>query len=394
MNPTATLARTVHPRYFWHIAAHRAGIDGARLRGASRSPLGWIVDVRLVAPWTVARLTIHAEVLASVLGAARVRVVADDYRADRATVYIDNKPSAPSVDYPCAWHIGGYPAGSALPLGVTDNGTPLHLQLFGSSVLVGGNPGGGKSTALRVLLAGLSMQRNTIIVGIDPKSVELAPWAARMSRLVIGRDPQQTIDLLTSLVEEIHRRADQMRQRSMVTLQPCTEFPLMVLVVDEWAELGANGTKQQRQEIDSLLRRYVSLGRATACTAILATQRPTSETVDPGTRSLVGYRLAMRCGDKWQAEAILGQGHHEPTGIPVSSPGRAYFSDGATITGVQVYALPAENIDQYSAPALSVQWPPLPRLTRPLCERREDGSRIIRLPARNLLAPHDSDGLL
>ena len=93
---------------------------------------------------------------------------------------------------------------------------------------------------------------------------------------------------------------------------PSEEFPWIVLVVDEWAEVAASGSSKERARADELLRRYVSLGRAVGCTAILCTQRPTSEVIDVGTRTLLNERFALRCGDRHQAEAILSAGTFQP----------------------------------------------------------------------------------
>lgn len=60
-------------------------------------------------------------------------------------------------------------------LGLDADGNEVRLSLYGASLLVAGSPGSGKSTALRALLAGLAAQRDTAIVGIDPKRVELTP---------------------------------------------------------------------------------------------------------------------------------------------------------------------------------------------------------------------------
>ena len=189
--------------------------------------------------------------------------------------------------------------------------------------------------------------------GIDPKAVELAPWRERFTQLIRGDDPEEVKALLEYLLGVIHDRANYMSQEGFITLPPSREFPTVVLVVDEWAELASIGSKTQRQEIADLLRRYVSLGRAVGCSAILATQRPTGETIDPGTRALLAHRLAFRCGDKWQAEAILGMGHHEPTKISLGTPGKAFYSDGATVIPVTIYNRPESTIDP--CPVLKVE---------------------------------------
>jgi DNA segregation ATPase FtsK/SpoIIIE-like protein len=102
----------------------------------------------------------------------------------------------------------------------------------------------------------------------------------------------------------------------------------LVLVVDEWAEVAAGGSKKERDFANDLLRRYVSLGRAVGCTAILCTQRPTSDVIDVGTRTLLNDRFALRCGDRHQAEAILSAGTFDVQDLIGATVGRALWSDG------------------------------------------------------------------
>jgi len=107
--------------------------------------------------------------------------------------------------------------------------------------------------------------------------------------------------------------------------------------VDEWAEVAAGGSTKQRATADDLLRRYVSLGRAVGCTAILCTQRPTSDVIDVGTRTLLNDRFALRCGDRHQAEAILSAGTFQPSDLIGASVGRALWSDGGPAKPLQFF---------------------------------------------------------
>jgi DNA segregation ATPase FtsK/SpoIIIE-like protein len=245
-------------------------------------------------------------------------------------------------------------AGSDVPLGVGEDGAEVSLPIYGSSLLIGGSPGSGKSTAMRALLAGLSGHRDTALFGIDPKRVELAPWRQRFTSLVVGNDARPSIDLLTWLVDEVQRRAVTMEHLGIVSTRPNPEFPALVLVIDEWAELAAAGSTKERAHAQDLLRRFVSLGRAVGGSAILGTQRPTSDTVDVGTRALLAHRLALRCGDKWQSEAILGQGNDEAARIPVSSPGWGLLTTDHGLRGIQVYDLAPGRIPDFLCPILRI----------------------------------------
>jgi S-DNA-T family DNA segregation ATPase FtsK/SpoIIIE len=220
----------------------------------------------------------------------------------------------------------------------------LFIEPLGQGVLLGGIPGSGKSNAIRVLLAGLSQSRDVALWGIDPKQAELVLWRTRFSRLILGHDEVQTISLLEDLLAIIHRRALFLATTGGARLLPSARHPAIVLVVDEWAEVGATGSTKDRQRIEGLLRRVVSLGRACAVTTFIATQRPTSDTIDVTTRSLLAHRFALRVGDRHQADATLGVGSYDPSQLIGASPGRALWSDGGPARAVQVYRVPDEMV--------------------------------------------------
>ena len=73
---------------------------------------------------------------------------------------------------------------------------------------------------------------------------------------------------------------------------------------------------------------------------------------DAGTRALLAHRLALRCGDKWQSEAILGQGNDEAARIPVSSPGWGLLNTDHGLRGIQVYALEPDRIPHFTCAVL------------------------------------------
>jgi hypothetical protein len=73
---------------------------------------------------------------------------------------------------------------------------------------------------------------------------------------------------------------------------------------------------------------------------VLCTQRPTSDTVDTGTRSLLTDRFALRCGDRYQADSILPPGSYRPEDLLGAQPGRALWSDGGPARAVQFYEVP------------------------------------------------------
>ena len=280
-----------------------------------------------------------SELIAVAYGAARVRVHVDPLRADWVAVSIDRRLGVGTVPYAPEWNPVGLPLDPLrhLPVGLDDDANPVSLHLYGRHALVAGNPGSGKSNALRVLLAGLAASRDVAIFGIDPKHVELSMWSPRLSGLVTGSDVEPAAVMLEQLLDEVQSRARFLASTGRAKLKPTSAHPWVVLVIDEWAELGAAGDSKKRQALAGLLRRYVALGRAVGCTAVLATQRPTSDTIDVGTRALIDLRFALKVGDRFQAEAILGPGSFDAASLSASAPGRALWTEGGPAQAVQVF---------------------------------------------------------
>ena len=332
--------------FSWPMVAKQIGLDGTRVTAVSETALGHSLQIELQPPNSVLRVGMMSDQLAVAFGIARVRVLADPQYAHRATVLLDQQLSIGSVPYEPEHNPVGLPLDPlrAIPIGRDDNGDEVTTSFYGQSILIGGNPGSGKSVAMRVILAGLAASRNVCLVGIDPKHAELSMWRPRFSRLVLGNEVEPSVALLNELLEEVQRRAEYLATTQSATLQPTSTNPWIVLVIDEWAELGAAGDTRQRANINALLRRYLSLGRAVGCTALLVTQRPTSDSVDVGTRALTTYRFALKCGDRHQAEAILGVGTFASEQLLSAVPGRALWSDGGSASAVQFYNLTDERL--------------------------------------------------
>ncbi|HUX05255.1 MAG TPA: FtsK/SpoIIIE domain-containing protein [Acidimicrobiales bacterium] len=343
------------------MVANQIGLQGTRVTAVTETALGHAVELQLQPPNSVVRIGMMADQLAVAFGIARVRVLADPLHSHRVTVLLDQQLSIGSVPYRAEHNPVGKPLDPlrVMPIGLDDNGDEVAASFYGQSILIGGNPGSGKSVAMRVILAGLGASNNVCLVGIDPKHAELSMWRPRFTRLVLGNEVEPTVELLNELLSEVQRRAEYLATTQTATLQPTNEYPWIVLVIDEWAELGAAGDVKQRTSINALLRRYLSLGRAVGCTALLCAQRPTSDSVDVGTRALTTHRFALKCGDRHQAEAILGVGAFVPEQLLSAIPGRALWSDGGPAKAVQLFNLIDEQVP-------SLLYPPLRPRTSPL----------------------------
>jgi len=210
-----------------------------------------------------------------------------------------------------------YPWGTAVsynsvPFAVGMTGDLISLGLLESNILVGGSPGGGKSGGLTCLLTGISQLENVAIVGLDPKRVEQSQWSPRFTR--VSKTNEYTSQLLQALLTEMNDRYQWLDSRGLKKLEP-EDFesrPMIVLVIDELADIVAMGTTREEKEGDaqraSMIQRLISLGRAAAIVTISATQKPAGETVPTKLRDLIQQRVSYGTSTVEQTETILGSG--------------------------------------------------------------------------------------
>lgn len=289
---------------------------------------------------------------------ARVEVIPDRHRGDRVAVVIHTEllpPSRPWGPMHPADAVVPPSAAQLLPLGVDDHGRVVGVRLFdaetgGSSALIAGVPGSGKTTAVRVLLAGLAPTTAAIAV-IDPTGgSESSLWSPRLSASVTSAEPEPTIDLLRSVLDLVAGRGPLVAAGAQVSL-----LTPVLLVCDELAELAAVGTAKQQEEARTLLRRITALGRKANVGVLLATQRTTSTSIDVTTRSLVAWRVALaHPDDPHGSEAVLGPSRYQAAQLASTDRGAAYVTAGGPPALARVF-----DLDRGAVPTLACQGRPL-----------------------------------
>jgi S-DNA-T family DNA segregation ATPase FtsK/SpoIIIE len=332
---TASEQADAPSRIRWHAFLHQA-------------PDGPVVLPVVVEPGTTsARLVERSEVLRALYRCALVEVVPDTERGDRATVVLHRTGLPPSATYLAQEPAGVLPRSpfEPLPLGLDLGGDIVAVPLFhadsgGTTVLVGGVPGSGKTTALRALLAGLAPTPATLLV-IDPTGgAEAMLWADRASVAVTSADPFATIDLLRDVLGLIERRG-----RLLGAGIERSALAPVVLCCDELAELAAAGTPKQQDEARGHLRRIVALGRKANVSCVLATQRTTATSIDVTTRSLAGWRVALAHPDDTHgSEALLGPGRRHAAELSKDHPGVAYLTNGGPPRLLRVLTVVDEQV--------------------------------------------------
>jgi hypothetical protein len=123
---------------------------------------------------------------------------------------------------------------------------------------------------------------------------------------------------------------------SMSRLGYSAEHPLYLVVIDEAAELFApEGSSKEAKALASelvvMVSRIVRLCRATGIVVVLATQKPTSDSVPTVIRDNSPGKAAWRCTTPEQAVATLGEAarsaEFSPTDIKIGEKGVAVAAD-------------------------------------------------------------------
>jgi S-DNA-T family DNA segregation ATPase FtsK/SpoIIIE len=191
--------------------------------------------------------------------------------------------------------------------GVGQDGLAVMIGLPEHNLLIGGEPGSGKSVALSTIVASAALDPDVRLTLLDGKHVELAAWALVADEFV-GANQDDAVVALEGLRAVMDHRYATLAATRRRKIAPADLEGLHVLVIDELAFYLRGGKKETRDMFAELLRDLVSRGRAAGIIVIAATQKPSHEIVPTWIRDLFSFRLAMRCTSSDASDTILGQG--------------------------------------------------------------------------------------
>ena len=184
----------------------------------------------------------------------------------------------------------------------------VEPELVYRNMLIGGEPGGGKSVALNNVVAHAAMAPDCRLWLFDGKQVELGLWSD-VAEVFVGNDITDALDRLRELQAAMDARYAWLRRQRRRKVVRSDRVELIVAVVDEVAYYSATvGKKQDQEEFSRLLRDVVARGRAAGVIVVAATQRPSVDIIPTSLRDLFGYRLAFRCTTEISSDIILGHG--------------------------------------------------------------------------------------
>ncbi len=193
-------------------------------------------------------------------------------------------------------------------LGIDEIGQAVLVTLAERNMLVGGEPGSGKSVALQLITAHGALSPDCQLILVDGKRVELGLWRECAERF-IGPSMDDAIGTLQWLQARIDERTEWLLDHKKRKITRDMGWPVYLVIVDELAYFSATvGTAAQQKEFNALNRDVVARGRAPGIIPVEATQRPSADIVPTSLRDLFGYRWAFRCSTEASSDTILGHG--------------------------------------------------------------------------------------
>lgn len=268
-------------------------------------PAGQRLDLRLAPGMTAEQIDDAAEAIAAVVCAREVRVVREP--ADASVAHLSVLWNDPLSEPVGPWPGAPGSLWEPIPLGVDEDGAEVSIGLVERNVLLGGEPGAGKSVALSLLIAAAALDPEVRLTLMDGKQVELAPWVGSAEHFV-GPAMTDAIEVLKDLCAEMDRRYSVLLASGLRKIQRGSDFGLYVVAIDELAFYMRSGTKDERTELSETLRDLISRGRAAGMIVVAATQKPSNDIVPTYVRDLFSFRMALRCTTPEASDTILGQG--------------------------------------------------------------------------------------
>ncbi|MBO3738412.1 FtsK/SpoIIIE domain-containing protein [Actinoplanes flavus] len=193
-------------------------------------------------------------------------------------------------------------------IGLDEFGQPVHLSLIYRNILLGGEPGAGKSSLLNNVVGHAALSDDTDLVLIDGKLVELGLWR-ECADVFVGPDLDHAIDTLERLQKVMDNRYEYLDSQRRQKIVRDDVMRRILLAIDELAYFSATvGTKIEQDHFSALNRDIAARGRAVGIVDASATQRPSSDIIPTSLRCLFAWRWAGRCVDDSSSDVVLGHG--------------------------------------------------------------------------------------
>jgi DNA segregation ATPase FtsK/SpoIIIE-like protein len=271
-------------------------------------PAGVRFTVGLRAGTHVGQLEHNAEALAVALGARGVRVVRDPTHA--GTVRLTAVMRDPFGGDPLSWPLAAEErtdAWAPIPLGVDEDGVAVCISLPERNLLLGGEPGAGKSAAMSLVVSAAALDPCVDLWLFDGKAVEFMPfWGC--ARRCVFMDIDEAIAALDELRAVMDHRFEELAAAKRRKVERGDGLRLQVVAIDELALYTSHPDRKAAAAFSERLRDLVARGRAAGIVVLAATQKPSTDVVPSAIRDLFAFRWALRCATKEASDTVLGTG--------------------------------------------------------------------------------------
>ena len=187
-------------------------------------------------------------------------------------------------------------------LGVDEYGEHVYVNLAERNMLIGGEPGGGKSSAENLIVAHGALSHDCRLVLVDGNQVQLGPWR-HSADMFIGPSLKDATQAFTELYQQTsmnrtagHRPPQDHPRRRRARL-PGRHRRVRLLL--------GHHRQEATGDFAALARDLIARGRAAGVILILATQRPSHQIIDP---SIGTCRRPWASADRRHPHPRLGQG--------------------------------------------------------------------------------------
>ena len=134
-------------------------------------------------------------------------------------------------------------------LGRDEYGAHVHVNLAERNMLLGGEPGAGKSSGLNLITAHGALSHDCKLILVDGKQVELGLWRA-CADMFIGPSITDAIDAFEAFQAIMNARYDDLTAAGRRKITPESGECVYLIVIDEYAYFSATvGTKQRAGDL-------------------------------------------------------------------------------------------------------------------------------------------------
>jgi hypothetical protein len=273
------------------VVGHEPVVFGDRLR------------IRVPPGLTVSEVEAKAETIAAFLRVREVRVSREPPDASLARVAVVARDILATTDeWP--WPLvdaARLSLWAPVPVGISEDGEPVSVELPYRNVLIGGEPDAGKSVGQSLLACAAALDPTVELFLFDGTYVDLAPWSG-CAKAFIGPNLDEAKATVRGLLAEMDQRNVELIANRRRKVHETDSLPLRVVLVDEAAFYLSD------RELAELFRDLLARGRKFGYIVILATQKPSGDTIPTKVRDLCQVRWAFRCSTRDASDTILGAG--------------------------------------------------------------------------------------